>query len=168
VILGALMIPIHMVLMPLFVLSRQMGVLSSPWAVIGPYVAFGIPFSVFIFRGFFINIPGTLVEAAKIDGATETGVFFKVMLPNAKPAMATVLIFQFLAAWNEFLFALVLLQDQKSYTLPLGLANFQGQYTANYPVLAAGLFMACLPGLLLYGFFNKVVIRGMAEGAIKG
>ena len=168
VILGALMIPAHMVLMPLFVFSRKLAILNTPWAVIGPLIAFGLPFAMYLFRGFFSTIPFSLAEAAKIDGASEFRAFYAIMLPMAKPAAATVLIFQFLTAWNEFLFALVLLQDPVNYTLPLGLASLQGVYQSNYPAYAAGLILAGLPGIVLYLIFNKAVIEGMVQSAIKG
>lgn len=168
VVLGALMIPAHMILMPLFVFSHKLGILNTLWAVIGPSIAFGLPFSMFIFRGFFVTVPGSLIEAAKIDGASEFKAFYAVMLPMAKPAAATVLIFQFLASWNDFLFPLVLLQDPAKYTLPLGLTSLQGVYQSNYPAYAAGLFLASLPGLILYICFNKAVIEGMVQGAVKG
>ena len=97
------MIPVHMVMMPLFILSRDLGILNTPWSVIGPGVAFGIPLAMYIFRGFFIGIPDSLSEAARIDGASEIGVFIKVMMPMTKPAIATVGIFTFLGSWNGFL-----------------------------------------------------------------
>jgi raffinose/stachyose/melibiose transport system permease protein len=167
-ILGALMIPIHMVLMPVFVLSRQIGILNTPWAVIGPGVAFGIPLAMYIFRGFFMNIPDSLIESARLDGCSESGVFLKIMLPMTKPATATVGIFTFLGSWNGFLFPLTLLQDSNMYTLPVGLATIGTQYFNNYPAQAAAMLLVSLPMILLYARFNKLVIRGMIEGALKG
>lgn len=168
VVLGALMIPIHMVLMPVFILSRRLGMLNSPWAVIGPSAAFGIPLAMYIFRGFFMNISDALSEAARIDGAGEVGVFFRVMLPMTKPAFATVGVFTFLGSWNGFLFPLVLLQQTANYTLPVGLATIGTQYSTNYPAQAAAMILVSLPMILLYARFNKLIIRGMVEGAIKG
>jgi raffinose/stachyose/melibiose transport system permease protein len=168
IILGALMVPIHMVLMPLFFFSRQLSLLNTPWSVVGPSVAFGIPIAMYIFRGFFMNIPDSLIEAARIDGASEVGVFLKVMLPMTKPAMATVGIFTFLGAWNGFLFPLVMLQDTDTYTLPVGLATIGTQYSTNYPAQAAAMILVSLPMILIYAKFNKQVIKGMVEGAIKG
>jgi raffinose/stachyose/melibiose transport system permease protein len=167
-ILGALMVPIHMVLMPVFVLSRQLGLLNSPWSVIGPSVAFGIPLAMYIFRGFFVNVPGSLSEAARIDGASELLVFIQVMLPMTKPAIATVGVFTFLGSWNGFLFPLILLQNTENYTLPVGLATIGTQYFTNYPVQAAAMLMVSMPLILLYVKFNKQVIQGMLEGAVKG
>jgi raffinose/stachyose/melibiose transport system permease protein len=168
VILGALMVPIHMVLMPVFVLSRQLGLLNSPWSVIGPSVAFGIPLAMYIFRGFFVNVPNSLSEAARIDGASELLVFVQVMLPMTKPAIATVGVFTFLGSWNGFLFPLILLQNTENYTLPVGLATIGTQYFTNYPVQAAAMLMVSMPLILLYVKFNKQVIQGMLEGAVKG
>jgi raffinose/stachyose/melibiose transport system permease protein len=167
-ILGALMIPIHMVLMPVFVLSRQMGILNTPWSVIGPGVAFGIPLAMYIFRGFFMNIPDSLIESARLDGCGELGVFLQIMLPMTKPAIATVGIFTLLGSWNGFLFPLTLLQESNMYTLPVGLATIGTQYFNNYPAQAAAMLLAGLPLILLYARFNKLVIRGMIDGALKG
>lgn len=168
IILGALMVPVHMVLMPVFIFSRQLGIINSPLSVIGPGVAFGIPLAMYIFRGFFMNIPDSLAEAARIDGASEIGVFVKVMMPMAKPAAATVGIFTFLGAWNGFLFPLIMLQNTENYTLPVGLATIGTQYSTNYPAQAAAMILVSLPMILIYTRFNKLVIRGMIEGAIKG
>ncbi|HEX2954993.1 MAG TPA: carbohydrate ABC transporter permease [Bacillota bacterium] len=168
VILGAIMIPIHMVLMPLFFLARHIGIVNTPWAVIGPSIAFGIPIAMYIFRGFFMNIPDSLIEAARIDGAGEVGVFLKVMLPMTKPAMATVGIFTCLGAWNAFLFPLIMLQNTDAYTLPVGLATIGTQYSTNYPAQAAAMLLVSLPMILIYAMFNKQVIKGMVDGAVKG
>jgi raffinose/stachyose/melibiose transport system permease protein len=168
IILGALMIPIHMVLMPVFIFSRNLAIINTPWSVIGPSVAFGIPISMYIFRGFFLNIPDSLAEAARIDGAGEMGVFVKVMLPMTKPAAATVGVFTFLGAWNGFLFPLIMLQNTERYTLPVGLATIGTQFATNYPVQAAAMLLVSIPMILIYARFNKLVIRGMVEGAVKG
>ncbi|HOJ76957.1 MAG TPA: carbohydrate ABC transporter permease [Bacillota bacterium] len=168
IILGAIMIPVHMVLMPVFIFSRQIGIINTPWSVIGPTVAFGIPLAVFIFRGFFMNIPNSLAEAARIDGASELDVFLRIMLPMAKPAAATVGIFTFLSSWNAYLFPLVMLQNTPDYTLPVGLATIGTQFSTNYPAQAAAMILVSLPMILIYTKFNQQVIRGMVEGAIKG
>ncbi|NLW47974.1 MAG: carbohydrate ABC transporter permease [Firmicutes bacterium] len=168
VILGALMIPIHMVLIPVFILSRQLGIVNTYLSVIAPSVAFGIPLAMYIFRGFFMNIPDSLAEAARIDGASEVGVFLRVMLPMTKPAMATVGVFTFLGSWNGFLFPLILLQQTENYTLPVGLATIGTQYATNYPAQAAAMILVSLPMVLIYLRFNKLIIQGMVEGAVKG
>ncbi len=168
IILGALMIPIHMVLMPVFILSSQLGIVNTHLSVIGPSVAFGIPIAMYIFRGFFMNIPDSLAEAARIDGASEAGVFIRVMLPMTKPAMATVGVFTFLSSWNGFLFPLVLLQQTENYTLPVGLATIGTQYSTNYPAQAAAMILVSLPMVVIYLRFNKLIIQGMVEGAVKG
>jgi raffinose/stachyose/melibiose transport system permease protein len=168
IILGALMIPIHMVLMPVFIFSRQLGIVNTSWSVIGPSVAFGIPISMYIFRGFFLNIPDSLAEAARIDGASEMEVFMKLMLPMTKPAAATVGIFTFLGSWNGFLFPLIMLQNTNTYTLPVGLATIGTQFSTNYPAQAAAMILVSLPMILIYARFNKLVIQGMVEGAVKG
>jgi ABC-type glycerol-3-phosphate transport system permease component len=136
--------------------------------MIGPGVAFGIPLAMYIFRGFFMNIPDSLIESARIDGCGELGVFLQIMLPMTKPAIATVGIFTLLGSWNGFLFPLTLLQESNMYTLPVGLATIGTQYFNNYPAQAAAMLLAGMPLILLYARFNKLVIRGMIEGALKG
>lgn len=168
IILGALMIPIHMVIVPVFILCRQLGIINTYWSVIGPSVTFGIPIAMYIFRGFFMNIPDSLAEAARLDGASEIGVFRLVMLPMTKPAMATVGVFTFLNSWNGFLLPLVLLQQTEKYTLPVGLATIGTQYATNYPSQAAAMILASLPMVILYLRFNRLIIQGMIEGAVKG
>lgn len=168
VILGAIMIPIHMTLMPVFVLSRQIGTINTMWSVIIPGVTFGIPLSLFIFRGFFMNIPNSLSEAARIDGASELGVFTKIMLPMTKPAIATIGVITFLSSWNGYLFPLVMLQNTEAYTLPVGLATIGTQYFTNYPVQAAAMILVSLPTVLIYAKFNQQIIKGMVQGAVKG
>lgn len=115
-----------------------------------------------------MNIPNSLAEAARIDGASELDVFLRIMLPMAKPAAATVGIFTFLSSWNAYLFPLVMLQNTPDYTLPVGLATIGTQFSTNYPAQAAAMILVSLPMILIYTKFNQQVIRGMVEGAIKG
>lgn len=165
---AGLTVPIHIALLPLFVLGRDMHTLGSLWGLIPPYIAFGLPFQVFVLRGFINLLPGELVEAARVDGATDGVLFFRVILPLLTPVLATLGIIDAVATWNEFLMALVLLPDPLAKTLPLGLQNFFGQFSGSYTQLSAGIVIAVLPLLVLYIFLQRYLVSGLAGGAVKG
>jgi raffinose/stachyose/melibiose transport system permease protein len=167
-VLIGMMIPVHMCLIPLFIWHSQLGLLSTYWALIGPYVAFALPFSMFLFRSFFLTIPKELMEAAAVDGFGFYGTFFKVIFPISSQIIGTVVVFNYLTFWNEFLFALVLIQEEVMYTLPVGLQNMAGQYYQNWPSIAAALMMATIPSLVVYTILQKYILRGMVAGAVKG
>jgi raffinose/stachyose/melibiose transport system permease protein len=165
---AGLTVPIHVALLPLFVLDRNMGLLGSLWALLGPYIGFGIPFQVFVLRGFMRLIPNELMEAARIDGAGDLTVFTRVLLPLIAPALATLCIIDAVATWNEFLMALVLLPSADVHTLPLGLLNFFDQYSGSYTLLSAGIVVSVLPLLIVYVFLQRFLVGGLVGGAIKG
>lgn len=167
-VLIGMMIPVHMCLIPLFIWHSQLGLLSSYWALIGPYVAFALPFSMFLFRSFFLTIPKELLEAAAVDGMGFYTTFFRVIFPISTQIIGTVIVFNYLTFWNEFLFALVLIQDESMYTLPVGLQNMAGQYYQNWPSIASALMLATLPSLIVYFLLQKYILRGMVAGAVKG
>ncbi|HEX2954145.1 MAG TPA: carbohydrate ABC transporter permease [Bacillota bacterium] len=168
VVLIGMMIPVHMCLIPLFIWHSQMGLLSTYWALIGPYVAFALPFSMYLFRSFFVTIPKELLEAAAVDGMGFYPTFFKVVFPISAQIIGTVTVFNYLTFWNEFLFALVLTQDEAMYTLPVGLQNMAGQYYQNWPSIASALMLATIPSLIVYFLLQKYILRGMVAGAVKG
>ncbi len=163
-----LAIPIHVTLLPVFILLKNIGVLNTLFALYPPYVAFGLPFGIFVMRGFFRGIPTELIEAARLDGASELTIFARVMLPLAKPAVVTLFIIDGLNTWNEFLLALVLIQTDRWKTVPLGLLNFQGEYGSRYPELTAGILIAIAPILVVYLLFQRYLVGGLTTGAIKG
>ena len=164
---AGLAVPIHVALLPLFVIDRNLGLLGSLWALLPPYLAFGIPFQVFVLRGFMRGIPGELMEAARVDGASEISVFARLVLPLITPALATLCILDVVATWNEFLMALVLLPNADIHTLPLGLLNFFNQYTGSYTQLSAGIVLGVIPLLIAYMFLQRYLISGLLGGAIK-
>lgn len=168
IVLIGMMIPVHMCLIPLFIWHSRLGLLSTYWALIGPYVAFALPFSMYLFRSFFLTIPRELLEAAAVDGLGFYPTFFKVVFPISTQIIGTVTVFNYLTFWNEFLFALVLIQDEAMYTLPVGLQNMAGQYYQNWPSIAAALMLATLPSLIIYFVLQKYILRGMVAGAVKG
>jgi raffinose/stachyose/melibiose transport system permease protein len=163
-----LAIPIHVTLLPLFIIERKLGILNTLWALFPPYVAFGLPFQIFVLRGFFREIPSELVEAARIDGASEWTNYWRIMMPLTVPALATLAIIDSLHTWNEFLLALVLIQADRWRTVPLGLLHFQGEFGSRYPELAAGILIAIAPILVIYLFFQRYLVSGLTSGAIRG
>lgn len=162
-----LAVPIQLALLPIFILDKNLGLLGTLWAVLPPYVAFGIPFQVFVLRGFMRLIPGDLIEAARVDGASEVTIFVRVMLPLITPALATLFIIDAAATWNEFMVALVMLPTQQIHTIPLGLLNYFNQYTGSYTLLSAGIAIVVAPLLIVYIFLQRFLVSGLVGGAVK-
>ncbi|MBB3595096.1 raffinose/stachyose/melibiose transport system permease protein [Rhizobium sp. BK529] len=162
------MIPFQVMLAPLFTLVNAFGLIDTYPGVILPYIAFGVPYQVFILHGFFKGIPKELSEAALIDGATHFTIFRRIFLPVCLPVLAALLILDFVSTWNEFAMALVLLQDQHMWTLPLGLMSFQGQFSSNYGQLNAAIVMTVLPATIVYLMFQRYFVSGLTSGAVKG
>jgi ABC-type glycerol-3-phosphate transport system permease component len=152
-ILLGLTIPFQSVMIPLYYQLLQMGLLGSYWAVILPGIAFGLPFGVFLMAAFFEDLPKELHEAARVDGCSELRIFWSVMLPLAKPAVSTLIVFQFMRTWNEFLMPLLYLQDEAKRPIPLGLMFFQGTYTRDIGLIAAGVTLATVPVIIVYLIF---------------
>ncbi|WP_210278517.1 carbohydrate ABC transporter permease [Rhizobium sp. BK377] len=162
------MIPFQVMLAPLFTLVNSFGLIDTYPGVILPYIAFGVPYQVFILHGFFRSIPKELSEAALIDGASHFTIFRRIFLPVCLPVLAALLILDFVSTWNEFAMALVLLQDQHMWTLPLGLMSFQGQFSSNYGQLNAAIVMTVLPATIVYLMFQRYFVSGLTSGAVKG
>jgi raffinose/stachyose/melibiose transport system permease protein len=162
-----LAVPIHVTLTPLLVMMKQLGIAGTLPALIPPYVVFGLPFQIFVMRGFLRTIPSELIEAARLDGASELGVFFRIMLPLAVPALVTLFIIDSLATWNELLIALVLISDKSSLTVPVGLLSFQGQWSSRYTELMAGVVISITPILFIYIFLQRYLVSGLTAGALK-
>jgi raffinose/stachyose/melibiose transport system permease protein len=162
-------IPIQVIMIPLAILVRDFHLANTYFALIVPYIAFNISFSSMVFYGFYRSIPVELEESACIDGATIYRTFYTVILPIISPAIATMIIFNFLASWNEFTMALVLITKESLKTLPLGLLFFQGQFTTNWGAMGAAMMIASLPTVLIYIFFSEQVEKAMTVGsAVKG
>lgn len=171
--LGGLMVPVQLAVVPLFFQLRELGLLDSRLGLISVYVAFGLPFAVFVLAGFFRGLPRTLHEAAVLDGASELRAFFSVMLPLARPGLVTVGIFSFLGTWNEFFLAFTFLSGEAGRalrTLPLGVADvtIASQYRSDFGVAFAGLALLTLPTLIVYVLLSRHLVRGMAAGGLKG
>ncbi|PZF56184.1 carbohydrate ABC transporter permease [Curtobacterium sp. MCBD17_034] len=165
--LGTL-IPVQVALGPLFSTMLDLNLLNTKIGLILPYLAFGVSYQVFILYGFFKAIPEELDEAARIDGASNWRLFWQVIIPLAKPALAALFILDFVSTWNEYPMALTLLQTTNEFTIPLGITNFQTQYGSNYPQLNAYIIMSILPVLIVYLMFQRYFVRGALAGAVKG
>ncbi|NLJ88283.1 MAG: carbohydrate ABC transporter permease [Epulopiscium sp.] len=163
-----LTVPIHSALLPVFIMLRSMKLVNSYIALILPYVAFAIPMAVMIFTGFISSIPRELEESACLDGCSIYGVFFRIIAPLMKPAVATVSIFTFLQAWNELMFAVVFISDTRYKTLTVGIQSLAGQYTIDWGAIGAGLVVATIPTLIVYIFMSKKVQDSLVVGALKG
>lgn len=173
--LAGLMIPVQLSIIPLFFELRALGLLNSLPGLVLVYTANGLPFAVFILAGFFRGLPQSLYEAAVVDGCSEAGAFWRVMLPLARPGLATVAIFQFIGIWREYFFAFMLASggdaaEAGARTLPLGLANLAitAQYRSDFGMLFAGLVMVTAPILAIYILLQKHLVKGIAAGAVKG
>ena len=171
--LAGLMVPLQLAIVPLFFQMKDFGLLNSRWGMLIVYVAFGMPFAVFILTGFFKSLPSGLHESALIDGAGEFRAFWSIMLPLARPGLITVGIFSFLNTWNEFFMAFMFLSGEGSQhlrTLPLGLANITivSQYRSDWGMAFAGLVLIMTPTLVVYGFLQQYLTKGITVGALKG
>ncbi len=163
-----LTIPVHVTLIPIYSMTQSLGLYDSLLALIGPYVAGAMPMTIIILRSFMNDIPGSLEEAAYIDGATRWDVYWNVVLPISQPALIAVGIFNLVALWNEFIFALTLISSEAKRPLTLALWNFQGQYQTDVPAMMTALLLSSLPVLFLYGIAKEKLIEGLTAGAVKG
>lgn len=167
-IVACMSIPVHITLIPVFKMSQKLHLYDSIWALVGPYVAMGIPISVFILTSFMEQIPKEIEEAAAIDGCGKFRMFFSIILPMAKPGLSTLAIYNGVNMWNEFIFAYTLTQSSENRTLPLAVWEFQGQYSMNTPMIMSVLTLTVLPMIILFIFAQDKLIKGMAAGAVKG
>lgn len=171
--LAGLMIPVQLSIVPLFFELRQLGLLNSLPGLVLVYIGNGLPFAIFILAGFFRGLPKSFYEAAVIDGCSESGAFWRVILPLARPGLITVAIFQFIGIWKEYFYAFMFLSGggaEAPRTLPLGLANLAiaAQYETDFGMLFAGLVIVTLPLLCFYLFVQRHLIKGITAGALKG
>ena len=167
-ILMGLMIPAKLLLVPLFLQLKQMGLLDSLWGLILVYAAGGIPAGVFIMTGFFRALPNQLEAAARIDGASEWTIFHRIMLPLVRPQLAIVAIYTAIPIWNDFLLPIVFISSPNLKTVPQGLSVFFGEHAVNMGALFAGLTISALPLVALYLVLSEQFIKGLTAGAVKG
>src|SRR5438067_4118659 len=164
--LSTLMVPAQVTLVPLYIVTRNLELLNNPLAVILPGTANVL--GVFLMRQYIRTLPNELEEAARIDGASEIGIFRHVILPLCAPAMAALAIFTFVFYWNDFIWPLIVLQRSPNFTLPVGVASLQGEFGTDYGVIFAGAAFAALPIVVFFLAFQRYFLEGVRLGAVKG
>lgn len=167
-VLHGLVVPIPVMLIPEFAVVREYGLIGTRLSLILPYIAFGLPLPILILTTFFKELPRELIEAAELDGASHMRVLSDIVLPIARPALATCVIFLALAFWNEFPLALVMIQNPELATVPLGLASVQGKGFSPWELIAAVMLITSLPVVILFIVFQRQFIEGLLHGALKG
>lgn len=165
-VLATIMVPGQIVMLPLFLLMAKLGLLDSLWAVILPSLA--APYGIYLVRQYMDSIPRELLEAARMDGASEWAIFWRIYAPLSAPVLATSGIFVFIAQWNSFLWPLVVLNADHRYTLTVGLATMQEQQAMDYGLLMAGATVAALPMVAVFLFFSRYLLSDTRAGAVKG
>ena len=163
-----LLFPAAVAILPLYILVRDLGLSGNFLGVALPEAAFGLPLTIIILRPFFRSIPVELEDAARMDGCTTFGFFWRVLLPLARPAIATVSVLATVTTWNAFLLPLILLNGEDQWTLPLGVMNFSGTYTADQARILAFTVLAILPAVLFYAVAERQIVRGLTAGSVKG
>lgn len=166
VLLAALVIPAQVAMLPLFLMMKQLGLVNSFGGVIVPALA--TVFGIFLVRQYARSIPDELLEAARIDGASELRIFFQIVLPMLKPVLVTLAIFTFMAAWNDFMWPLIVLTDQSHYTLPVALASLSREHIMDVEMMMAGAVVTVVPVLLLFLALQRYYIQGLLLGSVKG
>ncbi len=166
-VLSWIAIPPLLMMVPIYVEMVQLNLLNTYFSVILLYTALNLPFNVYLMTAFFRSLPDELIEAARMDGAGIHRTFGMVLLPLARPALATLAIFNVLWAWNEFLFALLMLQTDNVKTLTVGVLELQGRFVSDYPALMAGLLITSLPVIAAYLVFQRHLVRGIVAGTAK-
>jgi len=161
------MVPLEAVIIPLYHMMNRIDLIDTYWALILPQVGLSVSFGTLWMTSFFQTAPRELADAAAIDGCNRWQVLWRILWPLARPAVLTLVVLVFTWTWNEFLLALVLVQKETMRTLPVGLAFFQGRYSADIPLMAAGSLIVAGPILLVYILFQRYFIRGMLGGAVK-
>lgn len=164
-ILGSLMVPIQVILVPEFLITSWLGLLNTPWGVILPRAAEA--FGIFMVRQFMVSIPDELLEAARLDGASELRIFTRIVLPLSKPVIAVLVIFTFMWRWNDFAWPLVVLTDQENYTLPLGLNLLRSDVNPEWGQVMALALLSLLPMLVIFLVFQRYLVQGIAGSGLK-
>ena len=166
--LTTLMMPLTALILPLFLQMKTLSLLNTRQGLILVYIGLSLPFAMFLMRAFFETLPDELIDAARVDGAGEFRIFWRIMLPLAAPGVATVVVFQFLTTWNEFLFAQTFLQDPEILPLqPHLFGVVRGQHVTDWPLLTAALTMSVLPMVLVYVRMQRRFVAGLTLGAVK-
>jgi ABC-type glycerol-3-phosphate transport system permease component len=165
---GLMIVPPVVMLIPLFTLYTQFSMVSTYWGLIILYAGLTLPFSIYLLSNFFRSIPRELFESAAMDGASHLKILLRIVLPLSAPALMTLVVVNALWVWNELLLALVFLPDEEKRTLMVGVTVFQSRYNLDVPLTMAGMLLASIPMVLLYLFGQRLFIRGLTAGAVKG
>jgi multiple sugar transport system permease protein len=161
------MFPGVVLLIPLFVMMRDLRLVNTEWSLILTYLTFGLPLSIWLLKGFYDNIPPELEQAARIDGASRFQAFLRVALPLSSPGIIATAIYTFVQAWNEYIYALTFLNSRDKLTLPVGLQRFFTEYATDWPGLMAAAFIMSVPVVVLFLVLQRYFVRALAEGAVK-
>ncbi len=165
-VLATLTLPFHVILIPLFLLMRDFGWINTYWAVIIPGIVGA--FNIFLMRQYIEAVPDELMDAARIDGASEFGIFHRIIIPLVRPALGVVAILTFVNTWNDFLWPLVVLHDDTKYLLSIGIATMDGPYDVEIGAIMAASFLSTLPILIVFVLMQRQIIAGLTQGAIRG
>jgi ABC-type glycerol-3-phosphate transport system permease component len=160
-------VPVESFVIVLFFQLKDLNLVNSLWGIILPTVAVGIPFAVFMMRNFFMELPDSLIESAKIDGAGTLTIFTKIMLPLAKPGVLVIAVLGFLDAWNEYFISILVLISPEIRTIPIGIMAFFDENDSNYGAVFAGMMMSIIPSILVYASLQKTFISGLTMGGLK-
>jgi raffinose/stachyose/melibiose transport system permease protein len=163
-----LMFPFAVAILPLFVLLRQLDLLNNPLGVILPQAAFGLPVTIIILRAFFRAIPAEIEEAATLDGCGPLGFFWRILLPMARPALATVSVLAIVASWNNFMLPLVVFGDHDLWTIPVAVSQFSSEHSTDTAKILAYVVVAMVPALAIYAIAERHLVGGLTSGATKG
>lgn len=167
-ILVGMLIPNNALMLPIYIIVRKLNILNTHWALIIPYIANAIPFTIIILAAFMRSLPGEIEEASVMDGLKAPGIFARIILPLTVPAMVTVFIVNFLGNWNEFLLANYFLSNDELRTLPVGMVQFRDQYQMNYAQMSAGIVYSVVPVIVIYSILQEKIIEGVTAGSVKG
>lgn len=165
---GGLVVPVQLIIIPIFVMFRQVDLLGSIWSLVLVYSVLGIPLAVLVMTGFFQALPRDLEEAARIDGANHFQIFWRIMLPLTRPALAAVIILNGVWMWNDFFLGLILLTREESQTLPVGIMAFRGTYTTEWGLIFASVCISVAPVVIAYLLLSRQFIAGLTAGSVKG
>ncbi|MCX7641313.1 MAG: ABC transporter permease subunit [Elusimicrobiales bacterium] len=162
------MIPAGMLILPLYLMIMKLNLINTYLGMIIAYSVSSLPFSIWILKGYYDTIPRSLEEAAKVDGTTDIGAFYRIIIPLSKPALSIAFLFNFTMAWNEYLVARVVLYNPKNYTWTLGLFELQGQFITQWGMFAAGSILITIPVLIIFFYTSKYLVSGLTLGSVKG
>ncbi|MEK3878777.1 carbohydrate ABC transporter permease [Paenibacillus sp. FSL M7-0420] len=167
-VLIGMLIPNNALMLPIYTIVRKLHILNTHWALIIPYIANAIPFTIIILAAFMRSLPSEIEEAAVMDGLKAPGIFARIIVPLTVPAMVTVFIVNFLGNWNEFLLANYFLSNDELRTLPVGMVQFRDQYQMNYAQMSAGIVYSVVPVIVIYAVLQEKIIEGVTAGSVKG